>query len=184
MTAKKVVTDDMLGRIALKNNEILRRVREGTLKGQDVLKELQAIIEGRYLWQPASIAYAAHLAYDLVVVEDVAPRLKLEASKIKVAPCTSSGYITGKELRKRAVERGSNLGLLDGKHLFEHKNEIPKSVHDSGSIVFPGTLLRNKQGESEIPVLIACLGGEWDLDFWRLDDDDDGGWGSRHLYVI
>lgn len=43
----KAVTDDMLGRIAIRSHEVLRRVKEGTLGGRGVLRDLQAIVEGR-----------------------------------------------------------------------------------------------------------------------------------------
>lgn len=45
MTTRLVVADDVLGRIATRQWELFRRVKEGTLDGEIVLSSLQAIIQ-------------------------------------------------------------------------------------------------------------------------------------------
>lgn len=47
MTTKHVVTDDILGQVARKQQELTRRVLEGTLDPKRVLQALQQLIEGR-----------------------------------------------------------------------------------------------------------------------------------------
>lgn len=44
---KQVVTDEQLGKLSRKQNDLFRRVREGTLPVADVLAALQRIIEGQ-----------------------------------------------------------------------------------------------------------------------------------------
>jgi len=45
MTAKRVVADDVLGQLARKQNDLFRRVREGTLDPKVVLARVQEIIQ-------------------------------------------------------------------------------------------------------------------------------------------
>ncbi len=52
MTTKYVVADDLLGQLARKQQELNRRVLEGTLDPQRVLQSLQYIIEGRSVRLP------------------------------------------------------------------------------------------------------------------------------------
>jgi len=47
MTTKHVVADDILGQVARKQQELTRRVLEGTLDPKRVLQALQQLIEGR-----------------------------------------------------------------------------------------------------------------------------------------
>lgn len=48
MTRKPLVSDEQLGQLARKQNDLFRRVREGTLPVDQVLGGVQQIIEGNY----------------------------------------------------------------------------------------------------------------------------------------
>lgn len=71
MTAKnKAVADDVLGQIARRQNDLFRRVRDGSLDPEIVLASLQKITEGqsdrlnieRVEWSVSSMTYKIHVA--------------------------------------------------------------------------------------------------------------------------
>ena len=91
-----------------------------------------------------------------------------------------SKYITGEEMRRRAITMKGNLGLADAKNLRDQLNSHPDKRKDLQGkyIVLPDTLLRHSGGG----LLVACLfwyGGSWGFCFGWLGL----GWGGRVLFA-
>ena len=87
-----------------------------------------------------------------------------------------SKYITGEEMRRRAITMKGNLGLADAKNLRDQLNSHPDKRKDLQGkyIVLPDTLLRY----SDDVLRVACLfwyGGSWEFAFNWLGIDWDGG---------
>jgi len=62
------VADEVLGKIARQENDLFRRVREGTLNPESVSRGLQDLIEGRFT---NNVSYFITINYDLSVEEAV-----------------------------------------------------------------------------------------------------------------
>ena len=86
-----------------------------------------------------------------------------------------SKYITGEEMRRRAITMKGNLGLADAKNLRDQLNSHPDKRKDLQGkyIVLPDTLLRR----SDDALHVACLcwlGGSWEFGFGWLGFGWDG----------
>lgn len=94
---------------------------------------------------------AEHLALRggerLIVEEDVVPS-NFRVKDLEFIPVLESGDrdIYGDMLRRRAAHCNANFGLVDGKYILEHQDEIPFQLCESNTaIVLPGTLLRTSR---------------------------------------
>lgn len=111
------------------------------------------------------------------VLEDIAPS-QFDTNKLKprsfLKTSDKKGYISGEEMRQRAVEFKGNLGLVDGKRMLAEQDKIPKEFRDF-CIPLPGTLLRDSGGRLFVPCL-RFGGRRWVLIFgwlglgWRDGD--------------
>lgn len=110
------------------------------------------------------------LAADLIpegweVVEDVSPS-DFWVKDLEFFSFLKDGesYISGEAMRKRARAEKADLGLVDGKYLLAHQEEIRVELRGK-YIPLPGTVLRDPGGRLYVPCL--C----WDGDRWCLDFD-------------
>lgn len=106
------------------------------------------------------------------VVEDIAPS-QFDVNKLKprsfLKKSDKKGYINSEEMRKRVVEFKGNLGLSDAKRMLAEQDKIPTEFRDF-YIPFPGTVLRDSDGDLIVPYL--CWGGDrWYLGFRWLGND-------------
>jgi hypothetical protein len=111
------------------------------------------------------------------VVEDVKPsQFQMKDIEFVTYLHEDETSISGDEMRRRAAALKANLGILDGKYLLDHQDEIPKDMRDK-YIVLSGALLRNYAGVLHVAVL-CFVGGRWHIGFtWLVD-----GWrGSGRL---
>ena len=118
-----------------------------------------------------------HLIPDWAVeiVEDVEPTVT-EGAKLLF-----SGFLRGKEtytdgptMRKRAVEMVANKGLSDVPALLGKDGKgletIPAELRGNAYVVLSGTTVRRDSSGSLFVPYLLWRGGEWGLDFVRLDD--------------
>ena len=103
------------------------------------------------------------------VVDDVATAdFNMKKFKIKKFLKKNESYISGEELRKRAIDLKANLGFKVLEYVLEHQSQIPEEFRNYW-IYFTGTLLRRPDGV----LCVACLyfdGDRWVLRFAWLDD--------------
>lgn len=141
---------------------------------------LQAIIEGKF--EAAGELFPCQIyAADLIpkgwrvavinsVPQDVAPtEFKVSDLELVSFMKSSKSCVSGKVMRKRAINLKANLGLADAKYILDHQAEIPVEFRNK-RIVFPGTLLCTPDGNLHV----ACLfwhDGRWCLLFYRLAFD-------------
>lgn len=74
------------------------------------------------------------------------------------------GFVSGEEMRKRAVKQKANFGLVDGKRIRALKDQIPvewQKFH----LVLSGTLLFDPKDERLKVGVLHCQNGLWLLDF-------------------
>ena len=119
---------------------------------------------------------AAKYGYTVEKDDDVQPS-QFEAKNIKLKTFLEDGegQITGEEVRKRALAKKGNFGLVDGERW---KNEMNNSKDkfkkwQGKYIVLPGTLLRDSNDHLRVAFLYWD-GGSWEFDFYWLG----GGWGG------
>lgn len=127
---------------------------------------------------PSEIHAAKHIldGWEIVKGEDVAPTLasidNLELVEFLVE--ADNGYVDGKTMRQRAIEKQAKLGLSDAAWLYERQAQIPPEFR-SYYLIFAGTVLRSPDGRLFVPYL-CWDGGRWCLHFhwlgrdWRGDD--------------
>ena len=98
---------------------------------------------------------------------------QLDVTKLNIKSFLRSsdkdGYISGEEMRRRAVELNGNRGLCDAKRLLDEQDKMPKAFRDF-YIPLPGTLLRDRGGHLHVPCLLFD-GGRWYLGFYWLGRD-------------
>ena len=120
------------------DEQIFAIVAESKPENQPV-QEIVAGLKGRF----ASQVYAADLIPPhCKVLDDVKPR-QFQMSDLEFIPFIEDEqrYISGEMMRKSAEDHGANFGLVDGKFIREHFNEIPESSRSAFSMVLTGTLL-------------------------------------------
>lgn len=167
MTAK-TVSDEVLGRIARKQADLFRRVREGTLDPESVSRGLQALIEGR-----VSPFRFDKLKDGWTLLEDYSSTIA-EVSELELVSFLKEGEssVTGEEMRARAVTLRGNFSQRQAEYLLDYQDEIPVEWR-SYYLVFPATLWRAADGGLGVPCL-DWSGGRWCLSFsWLVRD-----WGS------
>lgn len=116
-----------------------------------------------------SDAIAAKHGY--TVVEDVEPSLGAMKDVVAVA-FTKLGEtsISGKEMRKRAVELNANAGMVDGQNVLDNLDEVSPEIREISDryIWLTGTLLSHPNGNLYIACLVRCE-GRWKMGFLWLD---------------
>lgn len=100
------------------------------------------------------------------VTDDVDPT-RFEVRDLEFVSYLSNGQesgfgITGEAMREQAVWLRANFGLVDAKYILAHQDEIPAEWQGNIYIVFPGTLLRDFDGNINVAY------SAWDGKLWRL----------------
>ena len=100
------------------------------------------------------------------VIDDVDPA-QFEGKDIEFISYLNNGEefgwgIAGEVMRERAIQLRANLGLVDAKYILEHQDEIPADLQGKVYIVFPGTLLNDFDGNTNVAY------STWDGQYWRL----------------
>lgn len=111
---------------------------------------------------------AKHIPQEWSVKDDV-PLSLSQAQKLEFISFLESGeeYISGGEtMCSRAVRLGGNRGLADAVWLIENQHLIPAELRGK-YIVLPGTLLRDSDGDLNVPYL-RWDDGRWILSFRLL----------------
>ena len=116
---------------------------------------------------------AAKYGFKVEKDDDVQPS-QFEAKNIKLKTFLEDGegQITGEEVRKRALAKKGNFGLVDGERW---KNEMNNSKDkfkkwQGKYIVLPGTLLRDSNDHLRVAFLY-WNGDSWEFNFFWLDND-------------
>ncbi|MDP3244661.1 MAG: hypothetical protein Q8M83_03310 [bacterium] len=109
------------------------------------------------------------------VVEDVTPT-QFQIADLEFVSFLKKGesYISGKEMRSRAIKLKANLGLRDTRYLLEHQDEIPAGLRDK-YLVFPGTVLRRRPFGDLFVTCLCWVGDRWVQD-WHWVGHDFGGY--------
>ena len=179
----KVVTDEQLGILARRQNDLFRRVREGTLPVERVLGGLQSLIEGAFDTIP--VGGPGHL-----IKCDVAPYIQngwsvrpedqitsavrgdliLDSSKITL-------YFSERQKNGKAIVGNDLHKELEGKpvltahvldDLLAKTNLIPEAWKGR-TIFFWGTVYRVWDGNLYVRYLY-WLGGMWNWRYGSLDN--------------
>lgn len=105
------------------------------------------------------------------VVQDVQPTI-FRMKDVEFVPFVMpiEQPIFPEEMCRRAISAHAALGLVDGKYLLEHEEEIPAPLKNA-TIPLPGTVLLSPDGQRYSPCLVYT-GGDWDLRFYHVSDDD------------
>lgn len=108
-----------------------------------------------------------------ILLEDVEPTLPGLGDDVEYVPffvkdnIAGVQFISGDELRKRAVVLDVNYGYHDAKWLYEHQEKLPKRPEGVLFIFFPGTVLQHRNGALLVPYLF-WTGEAWDIYFFWL----------------
>jgi hypothetical protein len=181
----KKLTDDQIGKLYRKTNEVIRRINEGTITYDTSLEVMQKIIiEGkssnhlRVINGQAEINMIEHL-----IDCDSTPFipngwsveehkkggfLKFDPAKISLylSKKQKKGSIGGHDLRKNLADKPvMNANILD--YLLAHPELIPEEWKGK-YIFFWGTIYRRSDGR----LYVRCLdwdGSEWVWHFYWLD---------------
>lgn len=116
---------------------------------------------------------APHIPGGWSVLEDVPSRIPREPKFISFLE-SGEVYVDSETMRSRAVKLGGNLGIADAVWFLENQTLIPTELRGQAFIVFPGTVLRDSDGDLRVPYL-GWGGKRWILRFRWLDNRWDGG---------
>jgi hypothetical protein len=180
-----VVADEQLGAFARRQNDLFRRVRDGSLPIERVMHALQQIIEGNFDGLPQTglnrliDADAQPYIPDGWAIEEHQKGGEIEFDPKKVefylSPNqTGDQSVNGKKLREELKgKKVLNACVLD--HLMANTNLIPESWKQDGDgntryIYFWGTVYRVSDGD--LCVRYLCWdGGQWSWRCYALADD-------------
>jgi hypothetical protein len=171
----KFVTDEQLGILARRQNDLFRRVREGTLPVESILSKLQALIEGDFDAVPNPSGRIIDCDAQPYIpegwrIERHIPGGQIEFDPNKVELWLSDeqhqGTIIGNKLRPLVERRPGlilNANVLD--HLLKNTALIPESwkQDDQGRtryIYFWGTIYRDS-GDSLCVRFLFWNDGRW-----------------------
>lgn len=158
---KKLSEGDMLARLLplIRNQSSTPALFPALINASDLIPEYTDRAGKKRKWE---------------VIEDVEPS-GLDITKLVPRSFLRNGesYISGEEMRRRAIELKGNLGLSDGKRLLDERDKIPPEFRNY-YIALPGTVLRGSGGDLGVPFL-GWGGGRWLLGFGWLGC----GWGGR-----
>lgn len=184
---KQVVTDEQLGKLSRKQNDLFRRVREGTLSVAEVLAALQRIIEGQT--QTVTVPKVSDEELIAAAESDIKltylnPAYRSEGNKIiqgeggktyEVATWKPGRNVSSAEVRKHFRDLDLANPYLGNPAAFvawitEKQPEgwhvsIPEESrllrHAGGSLCAPG-FDRGSAGRS---LLLDDVASDWDVDF-------------------
>lgn len=189
-----VVADEQLGALARRQNDLFRRVRDGSLPFDLVMKSLQQIIEGNFDSLPQTglnrimDCDAQPYVPDGWTIEEHQKGGEIEFDPKKVefhlSPNqTGDKSVNGKKLREELKgKKVLNACVLD--HLMANTGLIPESwkQDENGNtryIYFWGTVYRYSDGN----LCVRCLywdGGQWLWSYGGLGN----GWDSRRPAAV
>ncbi len=191
MTAKRPVSDEQLGMLAVKQAELFKRVSKGSLSVDGVLHNLQMIIEGKFsfgdskliLTKPFSPIEFIGKGWEIIEEDPRSLALKeIEVDKFIFETCLREGEIriTGEEKLFRLKEKsdfiplGSNafIGLWENYKANKEKSILEWLFLNKGIkfMDFPGTILRSPDGYRNVLYLYRNDGGSWNWNFsWLYD---------------
>lgn len=171
MTQLTSVTDEQLGRLACRQHDLFRRVREGTIDMDVVLDGLQRLIE--------SSAFVTIEVTDMSpltppgegweLVEDVTEPIGTLTLELILFHLLGEDWVKGTVMQSRVKELNARLGERHARALLAVRDRIPEKWR-SHYIPFPGTLWRGPSGYLRVPFL-GWRSGEWILDFHGLESD-------------
>lgn len=184
----RVVTDEQLGVLGRRQNDLFRRVREGSLPVEDVLKGLQSLIEGDFDAIPAGLRRFIDCDTSPLIPEGweirpedqlpgaVGGQIEFDSAKILLHLDESqrSGSMVGTELAKKLSGKPLlKANVLD--HLLANTNLIPEAwkTDDQGRtrhIPLWGTIYRDAGGHLCVRYLYWHV-GQWDWFFSWLGHD-------------
>lgn len=194
MTTRNVVTDEQLGALARRQNDLFRRVREGTLPAEPVLRGLQGLIEGKFDRAPQGLRHLIdcdappHIPHGWDVEEH------RKGGLILFDPAKTILYLDEDQKNSRIVIYGNvlrrliadkpvmNACVLD--HLLANTDLIPEEWKqdengDTPHIYFWGTVYRGYGGH----LYVRCLSwedGRWHCRSYSLEQP----WTVRCLAAI
>jgi len=167
---ERTVTDEQIGQLYRRQNELYRRVREGSLDFEEVMASLQDIIENRRILPPGSEGCG-----ELEVREAV--RKWVEEGGLLYITVTSDGT-TGEEWIVRLERRGYRLSDY-AEEMLRSEDFVPTSGKTYRIAILPGSLFSDddritsnireeagRRGLEDPSPEVACLLREF------LSDDD------------
>jgi hypothetical protein len=177
---KSKITDEQIGKLYKKTNEIVRRVNEGTISYEDAIKVMQEIvIENKSAQHLDVVSGKALITYPENIIDcDANPftpegwkveshkkggQLKFDPAKLflYLSKKQKKGTINGNDLRKELANQPvMNANVLD--FLLAHPELIPEEWKGK-YIFFWGTIYRDANGS----VYVRCLGWNGSKWFWR-----------------
>ena len=177
-----VVTDEQLGILARRQNDLFRRVREGTLPVKRVLGGLQSLIEGAFDAIPAGP--------NRLIDCDIAPYIPngwsveshTKGGQIEFDPSKITTYFSERQKNGKTIVGHDFRKELEGKpvlnacvldHLLANTDLIPDSwkKNEKGETLyhfFWGTLYRDSDGYLYVRYLCWSVAG-WDWGYCWLD---------------
>jgi hypothetical protein len=108
-----------------------------------------------------------------IVLEDVEPALPQLGEDVDLVTFLAHNnmqgtqFISGDELRKRAVVLKANYGQRDAEWLVKNQDKLPERPEGVLFIFFPGTVWKHPNGAFLIPYLF-WTGEIWDMYFFWL----------------
>ncbi len=182
-----VVTDEQLGILARRQNDLFRRVREGTLPVERVLGGLQSLIEGAFDAIPAGPGRLIDCDAAPYIPNGWSVESHTKGGQIEFDPSKITLYfskrqkngktIVGHDLRKELKGKPVlNACVLD--HLLANTHLIPDSwkKNEKGETLyhfFWDTVYRDSNGSLCVRSLY-WRGDGWNWDYGWLDDEFDG----------
>ena len=173
LDSAKKLTDEQLGKLTRRMDEVKRRANEGAIDFQWTLDELQRVAEGksRVMWSPFE-ADKTQIGWELV---EMGPKLVRPFSpRFATVTDHNSSYMYGDAMRYKARELDANLGQAHAEYLLENPGLLPGKSND---IVFPGTVWKTSDGQIVIPVIrwlpfptlvFKRLNGAWGCSDWLV----------------
>ncbi len=182
------VADEVLGKIARQQNDLFRRVKEGTLDSEDVSRCLQDLIEGKDTGYRYIVDFQKYVNYEeWKLVKDTRETTFLP-SQLEIIPLWKEGEECalgsfGDKVFARAEEASACLGQRQAEYLLKHQESIPQEWRRH-PLFFPGAVWYKTLKDSShlqvrgVPMLF------WGADCWHLrfswiDYEDDSGKLSR-----
>ncbi|MFH1047064.1 MAG: hypothetical protein V1738_02075 [Patescibacteria group bacterium] len=179
---EKAVTDEALGHLARKQNELFRRVREGTLDSNQVLSALQQIIEGSFDGGNAvtvTIDCDAQIPANLMAwftrheEDQISSRVRGTISVDPTNPFSTYlileqelGLVSGKKVLAELGRKGAPVYGIAALEQMRRERLIPSSLKRK-TIFAWGDVLRDEDGNLCVRCLYWNGGGEWDWNcFW------------------
>ena len=175
-----VVTDEQLGAFARRQNDLFRRVREGSVQYDAAFRSLQDVIESNFNAVPVGPRRLVdsdaqpYIPDDCTIVEHRKGG-EVDASKIALyldPRQQSKNLPTGDGLRTTYANKVVyNACVAD--HLMKNTSLIPESWKGK-YVCFWGTVYRNSDGSLFVRY-VCWFDGQWQLGYWYLGDEFDAG---------